>query len=94
MAGAGLALAISGCAGQAAAPSAGSSAGAAGAVSSAAVAPAGGSASGQVVKAAWVARTAGETLWPLAKEAGCFDKYGVNLVDELKNSGFIKQVFG
>jgi NitT/TauT family transport system substrate-binding protein len=26
-----------------------------------------------------VARTAGQTLWPLAKEAGYFDKYGLNV---------------
>jgi hypothetical protein len=31
------------------------------------------------VKAAWVAITANQMLWPLALEAGYFDKYGVNL---------------
>ncbi len=36
-------------------------------------------AAGKVTKAGWVARTAGQTLWPLAKEAGYFDKYGVNV---------------
>ena len=30
------------------------------------------------VKAAWVAITANQMLWPLAVEAGYFDKYGVN----------------
>jgi NitT/TauT family transport system substrate-binding protein len=29
------------------------------------------------VRAAWVAKTANQMLWPLAKEAGYFDKYGV-----------------
>jgi NitT/TauT family transport system substrate-binding protein len=29
------------------------------------------------VKAAWVAKTANQMLWPLAKDAGYFDKYGV-----------------
>src|SRR5207302_11334734 len=30
------------------------------------------------VKAAWVAKTASQMLWPLAKDAGYFDKYGVS----------------
>ena len=30
------------------------------------------------VKAAWVAKTANQMVWPLAKDAGYFDKYGVN----------------
>jgi ABC-type nitrate/sulfonate/bicarbonate transport system substrate-binding protein len=30
------------------------------------------------VKAAWVAKTANQMLWPLAKDAGYFDKYGVS----------------
>jgi len=30
------------------------------------------------VRAAWVAKTANQMLWPLAKDAGYFDKYGVN----------------
>ena len=30
------------------------------------------------VKAAWVAKTANQMLWPLAKNAGYFDKYGVS----------------
>jgi NitT/TauT family transport system substrate-binding protein len=30
------------------------------------------------VKAAWVAMTANQMVWPLAKDAGYFDKYGVN----------------
>jgi NitT/TauT family transport system substrate-binding protein len=29
-------------------------------------------------KAAWVAKTANQMLWPLAKDAGYFDKYGIN----------------
>ncbi|HEX6512974.1 MAG TPA: ABC transporter substrate-binding protein [Chloroflexota bacterium] len=41
----------------------------------------------QPVKAAWVARTAGQTLWPLAKEAGYFEKYGLNVdLQFLENS--------
>jgi NitT/TauT family transport system substrate-binding protein len=31
------------------------------------------------VKAAWIGLTANQMLWPLAKDAGYFDKYGVNL---------------
>ena len=30
------------------------------------------------VKGAWVAKTANQMVWPLAKDAGYFDKYGVN----------------
>src|SRR5581483_3371468 len=30
------------------------------------------------VKAAWVAKTANQMVWPLAKDADYFDKYGVN----------------
>lgn len=30
------------------------------------------------VKAAWVAKTANQMLWPIAKDAGYFDKYGVS----------------
>jgi ABC-type nitrate/sulfonate/bicarbonate transport system substrate-binding protein len=30
------------------------------------------------VKAAWVAKTANQMVWPLAKDAGYFDKYGVS----------------
>ncbi|HYU21115.1 MAG TPA: ABC transporter substrate-binding protein [Chloroflexota bacterium] len=30
------------------------------------------------IRAAWVAKTANQMLWPLAKEAGYFDKYGVS----------------
>ncbi|MBV9546617.1 MAG: ABC transporter substrate-binding protein, partial [Chloroflexi bacterium] len=30
------------------------------------------------VKAAWVAKTANQMIWPLAKDAGYFDKYGVS----------------
>src|SRR5579864_7472125 len=30
------------------------------------------------VRAAWVAKTANQMVWPLAKDAGYFDKYGVN----------------
>ena len=30
------------------------------------------------VKAAWVAKTANQMVWPVAKDAGYFDKYGVN----------------
>jgi ABC-type nitrate/sulfonate/bicarbonate transport system substrate-binding protein len=30
------------------------------------------------VKAAWVAKTANQMLWPLAKDAGYFDKYGIS----------------
>ena len=30
-----------------------------------------------VVRAAWVAKTANQMIWPLAREAGYFDKYGV-----------------
>lgn len=30
------------------------------------------------VKAAWVAKTANQMIWPLAKDAGYFEKYGVN----------------
>jgi len=30
------------------------------------------------VRAAWVAKTANQMLWPLAKDAGYFDKYGVS----------------
>ncbi|HEV7663472.1 MAG TPA: ABC transporter substrate-binding protein, partial [Chloroflexota bacterium] len=29
------------------------------------------------IKAAWVAKTANQMLWPLAKDAGYFDKYGI-----------------
>ena len=29
------------------------------------------------VKGAWVAKTANQMLWPVAKDAGYFDKYGV-----------------
>src|SRR5579862_1217900 len=34
--------------------------------------------SANLVKAAWVAITANQMIWPLAVEAGYFDKYGVN----------------
>src|SRR5579864_8323637 len=30
------------------------------------------------VRAAWVAKTANQMVWPLAKDAGYFDKYGIN----------------
>jgi len=30
------------------------------------------------VKAAWVAKTANQMVWPLAKDAGYFDKYGIS----------------
>jgi NitT/TauT family transport system substrate-binding protein len=30
------------------------------------------------VKAAWVAKTANQMIWPLAKDAGYFDKYGIS----------------
>jgi ABC-type nitrate/sulfonate/bicarbonate transport system substrate-binding protein len=30
------------------------------------------------VRAAWVAKTANQMVWPVAKDAGYFDKYGVN----------------
>jgi NitT/TauT family transport system substrate-binding protein len=30
------------------------------------------------VRAAWVAKTANQMIWPLAKDAGYFDKYGVS----------------
>ncbi|HLQ04622.1 MAG TPA: ABC transporter substrate-binding protein [Verrucomicrobiae bacterium] len=30
------------------------------------------------VKAAWVAQTANQMIWPIAKEAGYFDKYGID----------------
>jgi NitT/TauT family transport system substrate-binding protein len=30
------------------------------------------------VRAAWVAKTANQMLWPLAKDAGYFDKYGIS----------------
>src|SRR5258708_4580520 len=30
------------------------------------------------VKAAWVAKTANQMVWPLAKDAGYFDKYGLS----------------
>jgi NitT/TauT family transport system substrate-binding protein len=31
-----------------------------------------------MVRAAWVAKTANQMLWPLAQDAGYFEKYGVN----------------
>ncbi len=31
------------------------------------------------IKAGWVARTAGQALWMIAKDGGYFDKYGVNV---------------
>jgi len=44
------------------------------------------------VRAAWVALTANQLIWPLAKDAGYFDKYGVNFdLQYIQGSGTATQ---
>ena len=76
-------LALAGCGQGAASPPPATSAASSAAASSsakAAASPAASAAAGAAprVRAAWVAQTANQLIWPLAKDAGYFDKYGVN----------------
>src|SRR5947209_4339756 len=70
-----LGLMLAGC-GSAAAPSPNPSAGSSAAVSPSPATPA---SARPTIKAAWGQQTANQMTWPVAKEAGYFDKYGVNV---------------